>query len=103
MNSLENKGFVHASQGKRYTPWVNYSDYEIIVKYKAIMLGLLNFYSLANDLYRFNAIGYLLTYSAAHTLANKHSTSIAKVFRKFGPNLQVKADTPQGPKYISLD
>lgn len=56
------------------------------------MLGYLNYYALADNLDRIEYIGYLLKYSAAHTIACKHKTSLRKVFTKYGNNLTVKVN-----------
>lgn len=95
---LEEKGLVKNNKGCRYGPWVNYTDYEIIMKYKYILNGYLNYYRLSDDLYRFNRIGYLIKFSAAHTLATKHRMTLRQTFKKYGVDLGIK----EGENRVSL-
>lgn len=84
------------------------------MRYKAILLGLYRFYSLAHDIYRFNRIHYILRFSAAHTLAAKHRMTVPAVFKKYGSHLVVARPSPEkrdqegrlvttaGKRYVNL-
>jgi len=89
---LRNKGFVRQDvyKGKYYGPWVNHTEQEIIIKYRAIIMGYMNYYILADDYYNIKDITYLLKYSAAHTLAAKYKSSLAKIIQQYGKNLAVE-------------
>jgi len=62
------------------------------MRYKYMINGYLNYYHLADDLSRINYIMYIITYSAAHTLASKTRNSLAKIFRKYGKTLTIDLD-----------
>lgn len=96
---LEEKGFVKDNKGVYYGPWINLHDKEIIIAYRNVLAGIYRYYSLADDLSRFNRIEYLIQFSAAHTIAAKHRTSIAKVFLKYGRKLKIPIDK----SFIDLD
>lgn len=90
VKALELRGFSQDFKGKRYGQWIHLTDYEIIVKYRAMLIELLLFYSLADDLVaRFNGIAHILLHSAAHTLANKHNCSRSSIFKSHGRTIQV--------------
>lgn len=100
---LREKGFVRltAFKGKYYGPWVPRTDTEIVINYRAIIIGYMNYYILADDYTNIKDIVYLLKYSAAHTLAAKYKTSIAKIFTKYGKAIKVVYGNTK--KTISLD
>ncbi|MEM8862631.1 MAG: reverse transcriptase domain-containing protein [Chloroflexota bacterium] len=63
------------------------SDAEIIRHYDSELRGYYNYYRLASDVS--HRIGYLklvMHLSLAKTLANKHKSSVAKVYRRYGKN-----------------
>ncbi len=98
VNRLIDKGFAKRSavdnsiRGKTFGPWVNQDDAAIIALYRSVILGYYNYYSLADNKYRLSALNYILKFSAAHTLACKHRSSIAQIFQKHGKDLRVKRD-----------
>jgi hypothetical protein len=50
----------------------------------------MNYYSGANNQRKLIRIQYILQYSCANTLGHRHQTSITKIFKKYGPELEVK-------------
>jgi hypothetical protein len=101
IDKLRAKLFVHKTcdQGIYFGPWVNLSDYEIVIRYRSTLMGLINYYVLSDEKKAARTIKYLLTYSALHTLAAKYKTSLAKTVGKYGKKVTVKL----GTKTIDLD
>lgn len=101
LNKLENSGFIKGYKNKssrRLIPVdaitkLIYLDHQaIILRYNAIINGLLNYYSFVDNLSKFHQIiGYILRHSCAKTLARKFRLkSRARAFKKFGKNLSVR-------------
>ncbi|MFG2059379.1 reverse transcriptase domain-containing protein [Micromonospora sp. NPDC048930] len=70
------------------------SDYSIVARYQAQYRGLVQYYLLAQDVFRFNRLNWVMGYSLLATLACKHKSSAAKMARK----LKATVDTPSGPR-----
>lgn len=98
---LRNKGLIHKkkNQGKYYGVWINLDIPEIVLRYKALLNGLVNYYRLADNSNKFGSISYFLKFSCAHTLAGKLKVSIASVFKKYGKYITVQ----YGKKSFNLD
>nr|AYQ94207.1 hypothetical protein [Borodinellopsis texensis] len=59
------------------------SDSEIVMRYNYIIRGFVNYYGpVINNFSILNKYIYIFYYSCAHTLANKHNTSLKKLFKK---------------------
>jgi group II intron reverse transcriptase/maturase len=71
-------------------------ELKIIEEYNAVLLGYLNYYSFVANRHALRRIAYILQFSAAKTLANKHRTSMRKIFRKHGGHLFVSVVNPSG-------
>lgn len=69
----------------RKPEWTVLSDYEIIMRYNYVIRGLINYYSpMVRDFSYLNKYIYILYYSCAHTIANKHKLSLRGVFKRYG-------------------
>lgn len=60
------------------------SDYEIVKKYNRVLIKIIGFYNMADNLSGLRELIYILEYSLAHTLAAKHRSTLAKIFNKYG-------------------
>ncbi len=69
---------------------INYEDWEIIRSHNSVLDGLSNYYSFVSNRNKLQRIQYIIQYSAAKTLAGKHKTSMAKIFKSYGSDLKVK-------------
>lgn len=108
LSRLEKEHFVENHKGKAYYKWVNLPDADIIMKFRSMVLGLYNFYHVVDNPYGLQQLKYVLTYSAAHTLATKHKQSLHKIFEVYGPELNVKIEfasspTKTKPRSISME
>jgi len=92
IKSLRDKGFVHKekTQGIYKGQFIPLDEFSIVRIYKSVLMGILNYYILANNSYKFETIRYLLTFSAAHTIAAKRRSSLRKVFKKYGKHMRIK-------------
>ena len=69
--------------------WTVLEDHVIIYQYNVLLLKLLKYYSKADNKKSLKNIQYILHYSCAMTLAQKHKSTISKIFKKFGKNLKI--------------
>jgi len=59
----------------------------IIEHYNGVLRGWYNYYQLAENVGQLNYARYVFRYSLAKTLAHKESTSVSRVFQKYGKDL----------------
>jgi group II intron reverse transcriptase/maturase len=92
VSRLHQKGFC----GKDGFPeskvsWTVLDDVDIIRRYNAVLDGILNYYSFANNFGAMGRVQYILLYSAAKTLSHRHKmSSIGQVFKRYGKDLTVR-------------
>lgn len=97
VSRLHQKGFCDAKGFPRAKPSLAVlDDLRIIEEYNAIMLGYLNYYSFVHNRAALRRVAYILQFSAAKTLANRHRTSMRKIFRKHGAHLFVSIVSSTG-------
>lgn len=70
------------------------SDYDIVRQYQWHYAGLVNYYLLAHNIGALSQVRWILESSLLRTLANKHKTSVGKLWRKH----KSKVQTPYGPR-----
>jgi len=92
MDKMYQEGFLEKNTFRinGISKWIHLNHQEIIYRYNWIINGLLNYYSIVDNLQIFHKIiGYILRHSCAKTLGRKYRlTSRKKVFKKFGKNLR---------------
>ena len=76
---------AYMSNGKpvRRTGFHNDEDYTIVSRYQAEFRGVVNYYLLAYNVFHFGRLQWVMGQSLAKTLANKHKTTSAKIFRRY--------------------
>jgi group II intron reverse transcriptase/maturase len=84
---------------QRGKPWhrpglQNLTDYDIVRIYGAEYRGVVNYYLLAQDVWRFSALRWNAETSMLKTLAAKHQSSVAKTAARY----KAKVDTGDGPR-----
>lgn len=81
-------------RAQRKKGWTLYSDNIIIEKYNIILKGIRHYYAPTDNFETsMNRIEFILRYSCAHTLANKHGTRISKQLSRLpelGLDIKVK-------------
>ncbi len=70
------------------------SDYDIVQQYQWYYAGLVNYYLLAQNLGSMGKVHWIMQSSLLRTLANKHKTSVGKLWTKHKATVQ----TPYGPR-----
>jgi group II intron reverse transcriptase/maturase len=69
------------------------TDYSIMTQYQAEYRGLVQYYLMAFNVHRLWHVHRVMQLSLAKTLANKHRTSMTKIFHKY----RAMVSTPHGP------
>ena len=71
------------------TPWAIFDEYEIVLKYRRIIVGLANYYRNCDSHYVLNRVSYILQYSCAKTIAVRQKITMPQVFSTYGKNLRI--------------
>ncbi len=69
---------------------LNESDYSIIATYQLEYRGLVTYYQCAYNLHRLHALKWTMEQSLTKTLAHKHKTTVAKIYKNY--KTQAKVD-----------
>lgn len=69
--------------------WAIYDEYEIVLKYRQVMIGIFNYYSKCDNYYILNRIVYILLYSCAKTIAHRKKITMSQVFTKYGKDIAI--------------
>lgn len=69
--------------------WSIFDEFEIVLKYRQIMLGIYIYYQKCDYTHILNQVSYILQYSCAKTLATRQKTSIRQIFKKYGTDLKI--------------
>ncbi len=91
LKKLEKQGFCNSKNfpiSKKN--WVIYQDDRILKNYNILLKQLLGYYSGANNQHSLRNIQYILKYSCAMTLAQKHKTNVTTIMKKYGNNIVIK-------------
>jgi hypothetical protein len=70
------------------------SDYTIVSRYQAEYRGLVQYYLLAQNVFRFGKLRWVMETSLLKTLAGKHRSSLQKMARRY----KATTETPEGPR-----
>ncbi|EID4389352.1 hypothetical protein LBY38_001618 [Vibrio vulnificus] len=94
---LHQKGFCDAKGNPRGKgAWVTLDGFQIIELYNATLAGLLNYYSFADNYVMLTRVQYILKFSCAKTLAEKHKTKVKQIFAKHGFRLTYRLYDDKG-------
>ncbi len=79
---------------------VNSSDIEILTHYNAEIMGLYNYYSIANDSYKIGIFANVMKYSLFKTFACKYRTNVHEIKRRYfvDGHFTVAYETKKGTK-----
>lgn len=84
--------FMRLGKPERRPDLLNLTDNQIIGKYGAEWRGYLQYYLLAQDVWRLNRLQWVMLTSMLKTLAGKHRSTVSKMADKY----QTTIDTPAG-------
>lgn len=73
---------------------VNEDDHTIVATYGAEYRGLVNYYLLAGDVWRFNRVRWVMVTSLLKTLACKYDSTVSKMAARYTTTIP----TPHGPR-----
>jgi Type II intron maturase len=71
-------------------------DFTIVAKYGAEYAGLVQYYLLAQDVFRLGRLRWVMETSMLQTLAGKHRSTVTKMARKYKTTIE----TPAGPRKV---
>ena len=66
------------------------ADYSIVAQYQAEFRGVVQYYLLAQNVFRFGKLQWVMGQSLVKTLANKHKSTSAKFFRRYRSTVQTE-------------
>lgn len=69
--------------------WAMFDEYDIVLKYRQIMVGLFDYYYDCDSIYLLNRVEYILRYSCAKTIATRKKITMPQVFEKYGKKLKI--------------
>ncbi|MBQ0849445.1 maturase [Streptomyces sp. BH-SS-21] len=86
----------YMSKGKpaQRGPLLHDEDFTIVAKYQAEFWGLVQYYLLAQDVFRLGRLQWVMETSMLKTLAGKHRSTVTKMSRKHKSTIE----TPDGPR-----
>ena len=74
--------------------FIHDDDFTVVSKYQAEYRGFVQYYLLAQDVYRLGRLRWAMETSMLKTLAAKHHSTVAKMSRKY----RTMIETPNGPR-----
>ncbi|MEU9971258.1 reverse transcriptase/maturase family protein [Streptomyces malaysiensis] len=93
---IRQKCALYMSKGKpaQRGPLLHDEDFTIVAKYQAEFRGLVQYYLLAQDVFRLGRLQWVMETSMLKTLAGKHRSTVMKMSRKYKSTIE----TPDGPR-----
>ena len=95
-NVIRDRCARYMSKGKpaQRGPLLHDEDYTIVAKYGSEYRGFVQYYLLAQDVFRLEKLRWVMETSMLKTLAGKHKSTVAKMARTYKASI----DTPDGPR-----
>jgi group II intron reverse transcriptase/maturase len=95
---IQKKCVKYMRQGKpiHRAVLINDSDYSIVSQYQAEYRGIVQYYLMAFNVHRLERLRHVMHLSLAMTLANKHKTTVNRVFKRY----QNTIATPNGRREV---
>jgi group II intron reverse transcriptase/maturase len=86
--------YLKRGQPAHRTELFNYDDHQIVGTYGSEYRGIVQYYLLAGDVWRFDRLRWVMETSMLKTLAAKHRSTVTKMARKYKATIA----TPNGPR-----
>lgn len=85
--------------------WSALDEYNIVLKYRRLMIGLTNYYRNCDSSYVLNRVSYILKYSCAKTIALRKKVTMSQVFKKYSISLRIEkiVHKNKGPQRMIVD
>jgi len=77
-------------------------DAEIVNRYNQMILGISNYYRICDSNTTIHFIDYILKYSCAKTLAQRHRITLGQVFKKYGKTIKVKYTKNEVSRFLEI-
>lgn len=90
------KRYMRKNQPIHRAELLNESDYTILATYQLEYRGIVNYYRMAYNLHTLHRLKWVMESSLAKTLARKHQISVAKVYKKYQANLDIRGKSYKG-------
>lgn len=90
MFKLKSNNYIDSTEFPREKPAFSIlEDIDIVDRYDRMIVGIANYYKICDNNGTINYVNYLLKFSCAKTLAQRHRLTVGKIFKKHGKNLKV--------------
>jgi len=86
--------YLHKGRPAQRGPLLHDDDFTIVAQYQAEYAGLVQYYLLAQDVFRLGTLHWIMETSLLKTLAGKHRSTVTKMARRYKATIQ----TPDGPR-----
>jgi group II intron reverse transcriptase/maturase len=90
--------YLQAGKTRHRTDILEESDFSIVTRYQQEYRGLVNYYSLATNIYAFNKLHWVMEQSLVKTLARKHKCRMSVIRAKYKTTVR----TPEGKRLVCL-
>ncbi|MFE7610818.1 reverse transcriptase/maturase family protein [Streptomyces celluloflavus] len=70
------------------------TDFSVVARYQSEYRGFVQYYLLAQDVFRLSRLGWVMETSLLKTLAGKHKSTVTKMARRYAATVE----TPEGPR-----
>lgn len=97
LNKLKIKGFC---KGTTCDPigiraWTNQNEYQIVQKYRKILLGIIQHYKNCDTKNLMHRVHYILRYSCAKTIATRKKITMSQTLNQYGKDLTIQSNFEQ--------
>jgi hypothetical protein len=86
--------YMHYGKPAQRAQMLDDSDYTIVSQYQSEYRGLVQYYLLAQDVFRLEKLRWVMETSLLKTLAGKYRSSVRKMARKY----KATTETTHGPR-----
>lgn len=69
--------------------WANFDEYDIVLKYRQVMVGIFNYYRECDNYHILNRVNYILKYSCAKTISLRKKITMSQTFNQYGSDLKI--------------
>jgi hypothetical protein len=107
LNRLKTKGFCKPGatwlRPVGITEFIGWPVKDLILRFRTILAGILNFYSFADNICSLAYIYYLLHGSLRKTICRKMDIGLHEFYAIFGPKITLSVYQSATRKYVNLD
>jgi hypothetical protein len=86
--------YLHRGKPAKQIPLTSSGDHTIVATFGAVYRGIVQYYLLAEDVWRLHRLRWVMETSMLKTLAAKHRSTVSKMAARY----KAKIETPDGPR-----